>query len=59
MFNELMKECAVIQESRNCGFLEALSFVAQYRYEYSKEVQIQLDQFMDMGQQFFAPAEVQ
>jgi hypothetical protein len=55
MFNELMKECNAVQESRDCGFLEALSFVAQYRYEYSKEVQSQLDQFMDIGQQFFAP----
>jgi hypothetical protein len=56
MFNELMNECAKIQEARNCGLLEALSFVAQYRYEYSQEVQVQLDQFMDVGQQFFAPA---
>jgi hypothetical protein len=55
MFKELMESVENVMFVRDCDFLNGLTHVIVNRHEYSKEVQIQLDQFMDVGQQFFAP----
>jgi len=52
-FYELFAEIESIQMGFDCGFLEALSFIASQKSEYNPIIRTQLDEFVKLGQEFF------
>jgi hypothetical protein len=58
-FYELFSEIESIQKGFDCGFLEALSFIASQKSEYNPVIRVQLDEFVKLGQEFFGEAECQ